>query len=312
MPISESRPRLSKTLIIALLIIGFVGVFFLARFLSRETPTPVPPTNAPMSVVTTFYPLADFAKNVGGDLVNVTNITPAGVEPHEYEPTPQDLAKVYQANVFLMNGNGVDPWADKLAPDLAKNGVAVIRKMSEYVASTTSTDPHFWLDPLSAEHEVSVITDAFILADPAHADQYNQKKAVYIEKLQALDLAYTQGLANCDRRTFVTSHNAFSYLAQRYSLTSRYILGLSPEAEPSAQQVATIARQAKEENIGYIFFETLVNPKLAQTIANEIGAKTLTLNPIEGLTNEELNAGEDYVSVMRENLANLRIALVCR
>lgn len=302
------------------LIAVLIGVFFLIRWIYTLRQEAPPTTSSKISVVATFYPLADFAKNVGGELVEVTNITPAGVEPHEYEPTPQDLVKIYNAKVFLMNGNGVDAWADKIEPELVKKGVIVVR-MSGYFTSLASSDqtegsesldPHFWLDPINVVTEATVISDTLVEIDPSHATEYTQNKTRYIERLFALHEAYRQGLENCAQQTFITSHNAFQYLAFRFRLTSEYVLGLSPEAEPSAQAIANITRVAKENKTKYIFFETLVSPKLAQTIANEVGAQTLVLNPIEGLTDEELAKGKDYLSVMKDNLTNLRIALVCR
>lgn len=300
--------------VIACVLIGVVLYTFVKR-------SGLPVNNAStdkIQVVASFYPLADFAKNVGGDLADVTNITPAGAEPHEYEPMPRDIVKVNSARLLIYNGNRFDPWAEKIEADLKAKGVEVI-KMSGILDSLKKSaddggeyDPHFWLDPVNAQKEADVIADALIKIDKEREKEYNQNRDGFKKQLADLDAEYRNGLANCELRTIVTSHNSFAYLARRYNLETLHILGLSPEEEPSAKTIAEVSDLAKEKNIQYIFFETLVNPKLPETIANEIGAKTLVLNPIEGLTDEELAAGKNYLSVMRENLNNLRIALQCQ
>lgn len=273
-----------------------------------------------VKIVTSFYPLADFSKNVGGNLVTVTNITPAGAEPHDYEPTPQDIVKAYDAQLFVFNGNGVDTWAEKIQNDLEKKGVTAL-KMSDHINSLKNDadnkenpgyDPHFWLNPANAAKEAEVIAAALTTIDPAHAAEYQQNSDDYQAKLAGLDQAYQNGLADCSYNEIVTSHNAFNYLANRYGLRTFHILGLSPDEEPSPQVIAAVADIARQKNIKYIFFESLVSPKLSQTIANEIGAQTMELNPIEGLTDAEIAQGEDYIGKMEANLTNLRIALQCR
>ncbi len=273
-----------------------------------------------LPVVASFYPLADFARNVGGDLIDVTVITPAGAEPHDYEPTPRDIGAIYDAKLFIFNGNGIDAWAEKIRPDLETHGVTVLR-MADYLKSRNSTepdaasgayDPHFWLDPVYAADEADRIGTSLTIIDASHAIQYAQQRDLFKKRLEELDHAYQTGLAQCQSRQIVTSHNAFSYLAARYHLTTRYILGLSPDEEPSPKTIADVAKIAKEKNIKIIFFETLVSPKLARTIAEEIGAQALPLNPIEGLTHTDILAGKDYIAVMQENLASLKLALSCR
>lgn len=276
--------------------------------------------NNKINVVASFFPLADFAKNIGGDYVTVTNITPAGAEPHDYEPTAQDIAKVYNAKLFVMNGNGVDAWGEKIQDDLKAKGIVVV-KISDTLDSLKNNspddpnlayDPHFWLNPINAEKEVDLIADALIKIDPAHETSYNQNRDAYKKQITDLDQEYKTGLATCQQHEIITSHNAFNYMAIQYGLTTLYILGLSPDQEPSPKTIADVANEAKQKNIKYIFFESLVSPKLSQTVANEIGAKTLELNPIEGFTDEEIANGKNYISQMKANLANLRIALQCQ
>lgn len=284
-----------------------------------KQPSPTPSSTNKISIVASFYPLADFAQNIGGEYVNVINITPPGAEPHEFEPTPKDLAKIYDANLFILNGRGVDAWAEKITPELETKNVNVI-KVSDYLESLKSADtnseneqydPHFWLDPKNAAAQADIIADALIKIDSAHATEYNKNRDTFKQQLLQLDQDFNLGLANCKSREIITTHNAFTYLANRYNLTTFHILGLSPEEEPAPKQMADISNLAKQKNIKYIFFETTVDQKLSRTIANEIGAQTLVLSPIESLSKEEISAGQNYISVMRRNLQNLKTALVC-
>jgi len=261
-----------------------------------------------LKVVATFYPLAEFARQVGGANINVTTVIPAGSEPHDFEPTPHDIAGINDATIFIYNGGALDTWAAKVSQDLPASTHSI------EMASTLgidSADPHFWLDPVIAEKEVGIIRDTLSAADPSHAKNYTKNADAYITKLEALDKDFAAGLSSCAQHEIYTSHAAFSYLAQRYGLSQVSIAGLSPDAEPSARELADLADKAKSENIKYIFFETLASPKLADTLSSEIGAQTLVLNPLEGLTTDEIQSGMDYISVMRQNLANLRTALQC-
>src|SRR3990167_3462314 len=286
-------------------------------------------------VVTSFYPLAEFAKEVGGAQVEVINLTRAGVEPHDYEPTPRDIATAYSADIFILNGSGFDPWAEKIQIDLTIKGVFVL-KMSENFSllpaefedeqtdeedsessdvpqdeNSQKFDPHIWLDPIFAQQEVVIIRDAFKKIDPGKSQMYETNAEQYVKKLSELDTQYAQGLATCSIRDIITSHAAFNYLAKRYNIKVIPIAGITPDAEPSPKKIAEISELVKAKHIQYIFFETLVSPKLAETIALEVGAQTLVFNPIEGLTEAELAAGKNYLTVMKENLKHLRQALVC-
>ncbi len=285
-----------------------------------------------LSVVATFYPLEDFARAVGGDFADVVSIVPAGAESHEYEPTPRDILAAYQADVFLLNGAGFDAWAEKIRPDLEARGVRVV-DMSQHMEllpggeeheeeeeteesknehENEFFDPHFWLDPVLAEREVWVIAEAFGERDPGHRERYIVQASAYVEKLRALDRSYLDGLLSCRLNAVIASHNAFSYMAKRYDFEVIAIAGLSPEAEAPSRRLADLSRLAREKGIQHIFFETLVSPKVAETLAREVGAETLVFNPIEGLTDLERIAGKEYLAIMEENLENLKIARQCR
>ncbi|MGG4147146.1 metal ABC transporter substrate-binding protein [Paenibacillus algorifonticola] len=304
-----------------------------------------------LQVVTTFYPMYEFSKQVGGEYADVTALIPAGTEPHDWEPSAKDMAVLKEADVFVYNGI-VEGWADQ-ALDSATNEKRIVVEASssielaeggedehshgeeahgaagdanaeadtdaehdhdhaaedEEAAHEHSLDPHVWLSPKLAQAEVAAIQEAFAKADPAHADQYKANADAYIAKLKELDDAYKAGLAGAKRTEFVTQHAAFGYLAREYGLTQVPISGLSPDQEPSPEQMAEIVKLAKEQQIKTIFFETLVDPKIASTIASEIGAKTAVLNPLEGLTEEETADGLDYIGVMKNNLEALKLAL---
>lgn len=293
---------MKKLLSVLILLLAVGAVVYVAIIARRTTPT----STGQLAVAASFYPLAEFAQQIGGDNVSVATITPPGSEPHDFEPSPQDLVAIYNAKVFVFNGSGLDAWAEKIAPDLLQKGIVVVKTTEQL------SDPHTWLDPVLAQREVNLVRDALKQVDSARAADYNQRAEAYVQQLVALDQLYREGLAHCTLHDVVASHAALSYLAKRYGLTVTSIAGLDPEAEPSAQKLGEIADLVRTKHIAYIFFETLVDPKLAQTIANETGAKTLVFNPIEGLTAKELAAGKTYLSIMQDNLVNLKLALQCR
>lgn len=260
-----------------------------------------------VSVVASFYPLYDFAKNVGGNKVSVSNMTPAGSEPHDYEPSPKALVDAEQSDVFIYNGGHLEPWTDKFVTDY--ENVAV--KASRNVSLLPDANPHFWLDPVLAKQIVTNIRDGLIKADPANTNYYNKNADAYIAKLDKLNQAYKTGLAGCQQHTVISSHDAFGYLAKRYNIEIIPIAGLSPEEEPSAARLAELSDIVKNKGIRYVFFESLVSPRLADTIAQETGAKTLVFDPIEGLSVSDQQHGKNYLSIQYENIENLRTALAC-
>ncbi len=262
-----------------------------------------------VSVVTSFYPLYYMTREISGDIVNVTNITPAGSEPHDYEPTAKDMAKIQQSKLLLLNGNGFEAWGEKVKEEVKDSGVKVI-EVGEGLFE--GNDPHIWLSPELAIKEARKILMSLVEVSPGDKDFYTNNEIVLEKKLEDLQMKYREGLANCQKKEFVSSHDAFGYLAREFGLTQIAISGLSPDEEPSAKDLAAIAKLAKDKGIKFIFFETLVSPKLAETVANEIGAQTLVLDPIEGIDDEGLANGKNYISVMEQNLVNLQTALECK
>ena len=294
----------------------------------QETSAPKTAAARPV-VVASFYPLYDFARQVAGDRADVVSLVPAGVEPHDWEPSPRDVARVEKAAVFVYNGAGFDPGAERLVKNAAAGRLVVVEATAGLPllavdlpahekehghakpASTARRDPHVWLDPTLARAQVDAIRAALAKADAANADHYARRAASYTARLTALHEAFDAGLAQCRRREIVVSHAAFTYLAHRYKLLQVPVMGMAPEAEPSPADLARAVRVVRRLDAKVIFFETLVSTRLADTLASEVGATTLVLNPVEGLTADEEKAGKDYVSLMEGNLANLRRALEC-
>ncbi|MFZ5814814.1 MAG: metal ABC transporter substrate-binding protein [Bacillota bacterium] len=285
-----------------------------------------------LKVATSFYPLYEFARVVGGEKIDLINLVPPGTEPHDWEPTAGHIKALNSAQVFLYNGAGMEHWVEKTVKSLQNSSLAVVEasrgfallegapedehghagEKDEHGHGAEEFDPHIWLDPRGAIHMVEQIRDAFVQADAANKALYEANAAAQIAKLKALDAEFAQGLAQCSSREFFTSHAAFGYLAHRYGLEQHAIMGLAPDAEPTPKELQEIVAEAREHNVKYIFFETLVSDKVAKVVAQEIGAQTLVLNPFEGLTDEEIKAGKDYLAVMRENLTNLKTALDCK
>lgn len=284
----------------------------------------LPSSEDKVRVSATFYPMAEFARQVGGDVVDVTTLVSPGVEPHDYDPTPQDMAGVHKSQVFIYNGAGFEPWAEKISDELSSDGVVVVNASDGIELMTrddsdseggsgseSSYDPHVWLDPVLASQQVDNIKEGLIEADPQNEAVYEANASAFKVKLADLDNAYRTGLADCGRVDIVTSHQAFKYLAARYGIEVTAISGLSPDEEPSPKRLAEIAEFARQNDVRYIFFETLLSPKLAETIADELGVGTLVFNPLEGLTEQEIAEGMDYLSVQRDNLEKLRTSLDC-
>ncbi|MGP0586417.1 metal ABC transporter substrate-binding protein [Paenibacillus timonensis] len=303
----------------------------------------------PLRIQTSFYPIYEFTKQVAGGLATVELLVPGGMEPHDWEPSPQDIRKLAESDLLIVNGAGMESWLEQVEAASASGKPEIVEAIEgitlmeggeeeehgqeeeqadgdEHAAESEADsgeaahnhdhdhdhgglDPHVWLSPALAVQEVRRIESALAKVDPEHAAEYKQNADAYAAKLEQLDRDFTEGLANAKRKDFITQHAAFGYLAREYGLTQVPIAGLSPDQEPSAEQMTEIVKFAEEHQVKTIFFETLVSSKVAETIAREIGAKTAVLNPIEGLTAEDEAAGEDYVSLMRQNLDALKAAL---
>ena len=227
-------------------------------------------------VVAAFYPLAYAAQQIGGDKLSVSNLTPAGAEPHDLEVSPRDVATVRAADLVLLLGHGFQPQLERASHGSA--GKVLMLLDTPGLERFSNGDPHVWLDPLRYALLVKAIGNA--LHEPAAAGRL-------VARLRALDRKYRSRLAHCARREIVTSHAAFAYLGQRYGLRQIAIEGLNPEGEPAPRELAHVVDLVRQKGVTTVYFETLVSPKLARTVARETGARTAVLDPIEGLTPDE-------------------------
>ena len=251
-------------------------------------------------VVAAFYPLAYAAEEIGGPGIEVENLTPPGAEPHDLEVSPRDVQRIRSADLVLLLGRDFQPQLEQAAGE--REQVVRLLDLPE-LDVLPNGDPHVWLDPLRYARIVERIG--------AELGRRQEAEAL-VARLHELDDEFRSSLANCSRGEIVTSHEAFAYLAERYGLRQVAITGLSPEAEPAPRDLQRVVALVRRTGATTVFFETLVSPRIAETVAREAGARTAVLNPIEGLTPEEEDRGEDYFSVMRANLDTLRQALGCR
>jgi zinc transport system substrate-binding protein len=257
------------------------------------------PESARVDVAAGFYPLAFAAEEIGGDRVAVTNLTPAGSEPHDLEVSPGDVGALREADLVILLGRGFQPQLE----DAARDGDNVLHLLdTEGLTLLPDDDPHVWLDPVRYATIARRIAAA--LEAPAAADPF-------VRELEALDGDFRRGLADCERRELVTSHEAFGYLADRYGLHEVGVTGLSPEAEADPGRLQEVVDRVRESGATTVFVEPLASSRLAETVAREAGAATAVLDPLEGLTEEQAAEGDDYFSVMRRNLGALRAALEC-
>jgi zinc transport system substrate-binding protein len=279
------------------------------------------PRGGRLAVVTSFYPLQFVAARVGGSNVAVRSLTRPGVEPHALELTPRDVAALSRSDVAIYL-SGFQPAVDQA---VAANGPPVVVDVAPTARLDlrytpiedgvpqrrvgAHTDPHFWLDPARLAAVAEVVAGRLERADPAHAPYYRINLASLTRDLTALDGQLRAGLASCAGSELVTSHTAFGYLAERYGLRQVGITGLSPESEPDPGQLAQAAAFVREHVVRTIYYETLVSPALAETVAAETGARVAVLDPLEGV--DDASAGADYLEVMRSNLATLRKGQPC-
>ncbi|HOW97309.1 MAG TPA: zinc ABC transporter substrate-binding protein [Kiritimatiellia bacterium] len=282
----------------------------------------------PVRVVTTIFPLYDWARAVGGERVDVAQLLPPGVEAHSYAPRPSDVFALNRADVFLYLGADLEPWAADLVRGIENPRVAVIEAGREVPREHghdeddeedgehhhEASDPHIWLDPVLAQTVVSTIAAGLAQADPAGAAEYAARAGRYNAQLAALDEDIRAGLANCRHRQILYGgHFAFGYFARRYGLThlSPYA-GFSPNAAPTPAQMAELVKAIRASGQTTLFVEELLDPKVGRTLAEETGTRLEVLHGAHNLTREERTRGDvTYLSLMRENLAKLRKALGC-
>jgi zinc transport system substrate-binding protein len=260
-----------------------------------------------LNIVASFYPIYEFVNQVGSDKVTVTSLIPVGIEPHDFEPTIQQIQETESADAVLFNGLGFESsFLDRMSNDN-------LLDTSVGVNISNTMDPHIWLDPILAKTQVKNIEEALVKLDPVNKDYYHNNAANFSRTLDILDAQIRSILQTCDKRDFITSHDAFGHFADRYGLNQHSIQGIAPDGQILPQKIQETVELARDKGISVIYSEEFVDPRFAEVIAQEIeGAEVLTLSPIEGIKTEEQADGIDYIDKMSENLANLKIGLGCQ
>lgn len=279
-----------------------------------------------LDVVASFYPLEFIARTVGGDTVHVTTLTAPGVEPHDLELTPKQVGSIATAKLVVFEKN-LQPAVDEAVDQNAKDAGFDIAPAAQLEATgadfeehdnggvapaahkDNALDPHFWLDPVRYAAVVKAVEERLASLDSANAAGYHERAKALLAQVGKLDTDYRTGLAHCKLSTFVTSHEAFAYLAKRYGLTMVGIAGFAPDAEPTPSRIKEVQDIVRAQHVTTIFYEELVSPKVAETIAHDVGVQTAVLSPIEGLS--DANSKETYLTLMRENLQELQKANGC-
>lgn len=315
MNFNRGRTAAAALLAATLLVVGGVAGYGLYR---AESGGQTFSDDGRLKVMASFYPMYDFARKVGGDKVEVKDMVPAGTEPHDWEPAATDIRNLEDADVFVYNGADLEHWAEDVLATLenkelvvteASDGVELLDGEGDHAHGDNGKDPHVWLDPLRAKQEMENICDAFCKADPENRGYYEANYERYAAEFNKLDQEFREGLEATKSRDIIVAHEAFGYLCNAYDLEQLAIEGLTPDSEPDPAKMQEVIEYAKKYDIHTIFFEELASPKVAETVAQEVDAVTAVLNPIEGLSEEDTEAGEDYFSVMRKNLAALKKAL---
>jgi zinc transport system substrate-binding protein len=325
---SKAWPRLAARL----LVLSFVAAISLGACSGTTNPQTTSDTEADSAkktrVAASFYPIAEATTRVGGDCVEVTNLTPAGGGPHDLELTPKQVTELSKDNLVFYLSKGFQPQVEAAVENLPTSVTAIdllaglpLMTIQQQLEGTQGDqdgevlegdlDPHVWVNPLLQIKIAQGIHDALVAANPSCASTFDNGLASYKSELETLDADIAAGLANCSSKVIVTTHRAFVYFSDRYGLVQIPIAGISPDVEPDPKTLEAVASAARSNNVQVIYFEDAVPPDLAQTVAREIGATTDALSPVETIDEEGLAKGEDYNSVMRANLAALKKGLAC-
>lgn len=270
---------------------------------------PIAQQSSKINVVASFFPIYEFAKQVGGDRVNIMTLIPAGVEPHDYEPTIQQLQEAENADVVFFNGLGFeDSWIGRINNDNLVDTSSLLN-LSQ---GSKTRNPHVWLDPVLAKAQVRQVENALIEIDPNNKLYYQNNAMNFTAKLESLDSEIKNVLQTCNKKDFVAFHDAFGYFANRYGLIQHSVQGISPEGEVLPQRIEQTIRLADDLGLNVIYAEELVDPRFAEVIAQEIpNGKVLVLSPLEGIEEEEMDTGIGYLDKMEQNISNLKVGLEC-
>lgn len=313
-----------------------IGILLMISCKQSEEPSK---QDTRLKVVATIFPLYDFARNIGGDRITVTMLLPPSTDAHHYELKPNDIVRISKTDIFLFTSFEMEQWAYKvinaarektnmLAVETGQ-GASLLTSAESHADEhdgdlqserqdadqdhTAKYDPHIWLDFGNAQKMIDNITTAFINKDPNNSETYQKNAQDYKFKLLGLDQKYQKQLSQCKTRTILhAGHWAFAYLARRYHLEYRAAYNMSADAEPSPQQILELIQQVKRQKLKYIYYEDLVAPKLAKTIAEETGVGLLKLSNGHDISRKDIQAGESFITLMERNLVNLKKGMQCR
>jgi len=270
-----------------------------------------------LKIFTSFYPMYYITEQIVQDKAEIINMIPAGVEPHDWEPTLKMMAQLQESDIFIYNGAGMELWADRVIENMNTSRTKIVEtsKGLELISGEEDDDdhgdydPHVWVSPMNLKRQALNVLNALIEKDNSNEEYYRANYDKLAARLDELDNDIREAAKGFKTNIIVTSHEAFGYFAKEYGLKQIPIRGISPQQEPSPAKLAEIVKICRDNNIRYIFVEKFVNPKYSETIAREIDGDVLTLNAAHGLTKEEMDKGMDYISIMYENLENLKKAL---
>lgn len=307
---------MKKILFISVLILASISVLIFVSGNYNEK------KSDKIQIVTTIFPLYDFAKNIGGEKADVSLLLSPGLEAHSFEPKPSDISKIYNSDIFVYTGEFMEVWAKDIISGLNNENVKIVDSSSGIVFleedvhdehTNHSVDPHIWLDFDNAKIMAKNIANELENVDPENADYYKENLDRLVKELSDIDNKYKERLTDCESRDLIYGgHFAFGYLAKRYGLEYLSAQGFSPDAEPSAQDLIYLVQEIKNKNVKYIFYEELSSPKIAETLANEADVKMLLLNAAHNLGKDDFEKGVSFLNIMEDNLNNLEIGLNCR
>jgi zinc transport system substrate-binding protein len=297
-------------ILVAIIVVGTVAGLYLSNNLS-------PSSSSKIKVIATFYPLYDFAQNIGGDKVDVSILVPETVDVHDFEPTPSSIAAVASANVIVYNGAGLEPWIQEIISasgntNLVKvdssQGIQLLPVSPQFQRGNETVDPHIWLNPLLAKQQVNNILQGLIVADQADSQYFTQNAQTFQAKLDELNSQAISATENIATRYFVTFHEAFAYFANQYNITQIPIAGPFQE-EPTPSDIQNVINSIHQYRLLYVGYESLENPAISQSISSQTNATLIEMNPIEGLTADQKAAGDNYITLMQQDINNIHLAL---
>lgn len=275
-----------------------------------------------IKIVSSLFPWYDLSQAIGGERVQASILLPPGLEAHSYEPTPSDMLKVSQADLFVYTGDYFEPWADRLLNSLNSppnflvlgqdlNNLELVDDYDH--EDETQLDPHIWLDPILMMKMADRLTAKLVELDPTGAEYYLSNLETYQASLEQLDADFRETLSDCHYHEIIYGgHYAFGYLAKRYNLRYEAAQGFSPDAESTPARLADLVRMLREYEASYLFAAQMENPQLAETLAREAQLEILTLHTVHNLSKEERDNNLSYDNLMRANLNNLKQGLQCR